>query len=195
MRKIGYNSQINNKSFRGVFPGSKQCATTSAWMFMSYYTNLIKAEDDDGLAEYLDDVEVRVGYRGIAEQIIARMPWISGFSSMWYKVQEAGITKWLNSRGVFGYAKFSESLTTKDLPQLVEAGPVIIGTNKLGGLPGGHIILIVDQNNGDYIVNDPFGNAITKYKNKDGHEVRYPKGWLHNYVNYSGKIRVIYWQV
>jgi uncharacterized protein YvpB len=52
---------------------------------------------------------------------------------------------------------------------------VIIGTFKLGGLPGGHIILLVGIDDYDYIVNDPFGNANTNYKDKNGAGVIYPK--------------------
>ena len=66
---INYNSQRDNISFAGKFPGFWQCFTTCSWMLMSYYCDKIKAGDDKGLSLYLDDVEAIVGKPGIGEKI------------------------------------------------------------------------------------------------------------------------------
>ena len=170
---IGYNSQRNNYSFLNMFPAWSQCFSTSAWMFMSFYSSKIKAEDDETLAVYVDDVEDSVGSPGVGEIIKRKYDWIKGRTSLWWLVQEAGITKWLNRFDVKGKAKFVNGGTYFDVNMRLETGPVIIGTDKLGGLPGGHIILLIGLEGSDYIVNDPYGNANTLYSDKNGKAVKY----------------------
>jgi hypothetical protein len=188
---IKYNSQRNNCSFSGKFKGNWQCFTTSAWMFMSYYSDKIDAEDDKRLAKYFDDVEKNVGKRGLAEKFFN---WIKRGSSYWGVVQEAGITKWLNKNGVEGKAEFTDR--KYDFERLIEFlsdGPVVLCTKKLGGLRKGHVILVVgyDFDRDIYYCHDPFGDATTKYKIKNGNKVEYPFIYL---KKYSGKkIRCIRW--
>jgi hypothetical protein len=173
--EIGYNSQRNNYSWWNTFPGWTQCFTTSAWMFMSFYSPKIIAENDTELAKYLDDVEVSVGRPGIGEQIKRKYNWIRGATSLWWLVQEAGITKWLNGLGVSGKAKFIEGGTYEDLNAKLLKGPIIIGTNKLGGLPNGHIILLIGADETHYTFCDPYGDANSWYKSENGKAVRYSK--------------------
>ncbi len=196
MRKIGYNSQRNNHSFGGKFRGSWQCYTTSAWMFMSFYTPNIVAEDDEGLMNYFDDVEDSVGKVGIGEKIKRKFTWISGSTSYWPQVQCAGIDKYLWRNGVKGTALYfqrKQKHTLDKIDECLKYGPVIIGTNKLGGLKGGHIILLVDKDNeGNYIVHDPYGNALKGYAVHNGAYVRYSKKWLEKY---TGKyVNFIIWR-
>jgi uncharacterized protein YvpB len=183
--EIGYNSQRDNYSFFNTFPGWAQCFSTSAWMLMSYFTAKITAGDDAGLAQYVDDVEANVGKPGIGEIIKRKYNWISGNTSYWWLVQEAAITKWLNERGLIGHAKFINGGTYADISIALINGPVILQTNKLGGLPGGHIILLVGMENENFIVNDPYGNANTKYVDKNGHQVLYSKTLIASVSGYA----------
>ena len=171
--EIGYNTQRDNYAFFNRFPGWKQCFSTSAWMLMSFFTAKINAGDDTGLAKYFDDVEDAVGTSGIGEIIKRKYNWIKGETSYWWLVQEAGITKWLNAYGISGRAKFTNEGTYEDVAAKLEKVPVIIGTYKLRGLPGGHIILLVGLEGNDCIVNDPYGDANTWYQDKDGKAKKY----------------------
>jgi hypothetical protein len=161
-------------------------------MLMSFYSKNILGNDDTLLAEYVDDVEVKVGKAGIAEQIIQKVKWITGFSSLWWAVQQAGIEKWLLANSVKGKAVFVDGGTFPKLNEALIFGPVIVGTKKMGGLPGGHIILLTGFNGIDYIANDPFGNATTLYKNQNGESVVYPYEFLKKYT--GEKPRYMYFE-
>lgn len=191
---VGYNSQRDNLSFGGKFPGFWQCFTTCAWMLISFYTpEKYRFNDDTGLAGYLDDVEATVGKPGIGEAIRKKYNWITGHTSEWWAVQQAGITAWLNRAGVAGSAVFcDQTVDFADLPKLIERGPVILGTKKLGGLPGGHIILAIGYEPGGIICNDPYGNAVTNYKGRNGEAAFYSDALLQPAT--GQKIRCMYWQ-
>lgn len=199
MRAIGYNSQRDNISFGGKFKAFWQCFSTSSWMFMSYYSPRYMVGDDRTLAEYLDDVELSIGKRGIAEKTIARLGLkITKNSSLYWVIQQSGIDLWLAMAGIRGKAIFHDaSFPIYSLPTLLKSGPVIIGTKKMGGLPGGHIILLVDYDpqSNDFIVNDPFGNARTNYASQSGQLIRYNAEWLRKYIEFAPWMcRCIYWE-
>jgi len=182
MRHIDYNTQRNNDSFKGLFLGSKQCFSTCAWMFISYYSNY-DGTNDQQLAKYFDDVETSVGKKGIGEKIKARFSWITGKTSYWGLIQEAGIQKYLPDKKI----KFDTQFPISKLHTLVEKGPVIISTKKLGGLRGGHIILLVDNWSIDHIkhgfhVHDPYGNANSKYVDRNGKSVIYTDSFLNKHI-------------
>lgn len=192
MIKIKYNSQRDNFDFAGEFPAWKQCFSTCAFMFLSYYCSDIDGDDDIMLSRYIDDVEVKVGREGIGEKIFSQM----GFSSFWWYVQAAGIQKWLDDRNVTGKIKFENTtLSYNKLHDIMDSGqPIILGTNKLGGLSGGHIILLVDSVLQGFIVHDPFGNANTEYEDIDGEGVLYRDSFLlpHTVYKNPDKVRCIY---
>jgi hypothetical protein len=155
-------------------------------MFISYYNKFYNGTDDVQLAKYFDDVEISVGKPGIGERIKARYEWITKKgSSYWGLVQEAGIQKYLPSHKIIFDTKFP----IKNLYELVEKGPVIICTSKMGGLKGGHIILLVDNweneytNDKGYYVHDPYGHALFNYKNKNGENKMYTENYLNKYIN------------
>lgn len=176
---VGYNFQGDNISFGSLFSGWIQCMTTCAWMLMSYYSKAIAASDDIGLSIYLDGVEASIGKPGIAEWCKRKYKWITGKTSLWWLVQKHGIEERLWSKGVKGEAVFCDgTMTYPVLSALVEYHPVMIGTKKLGGLPGGHIILVVGKIGDSLICHDPAGNATTHYKNRDGAFVNYPIDFL-----------------
>ena len=154
-------------------------------MFLSFYAKRIQAKDDKQLAWYVDQVEATVGAVGIAEKIRQRYQYIRGKTSQWWLVQKAGIEFILKSHSVKGHCVFSEKASWSDLDACLKKGPVILGTKKIGGLAGGHIILIVDKARNGYIVNDPFGEGLySKYAKKNGHGVFYGKGSLAPYAEY-----------
>lgn len=189
MHKIDYNSQRDNVTF-GSFPGYRQCFTTCAWMMMSYYSDMIDGKSDRAMASYFEDVEDSVGKSGIGEKIKQKYNWIRGNTSLWWLVQQAGIKEWLSRYGVKGHAVYADSCPIDKLIDLVEQGPVIVGTKKLGGLPGGHIILLTGYRNGAFIVNDPYGSALTNYRDHNGDSVIYPVDYLKKYLTGG---RCIFW--
>jgi hypothetical protein len=198
MRDIGYNSQRDNYNFAGKFSAYSQCFSSSAWMFLSYYCDSIKADDDNGLMNYVDDVEASVGYPGIGEKVRQKYNWIKGNTSLWWNVQKEAIEKYMWLNGHKGEVLFHDkTFPFYSLSSVLKDGPVIIGTNKIGGLPGGHIVLIVDtdKHNDTFIVNDSFGNARSNYADQDGHKVIYPSRWLQQYVVYKNPdlIRCMFW--
>lgn len=179
---IQYNSQKNNESFGGKFPGYIQCFTTSAWMLMSYYSLEIDALDDKSLSKYLDDVEVTIGTTpGVAEEIQKQDHSVVGKTSLFWEVQRAGITKWLQQKNVIGKAICNYTSSLSQVRKLLNDGPVIIGTNKMGGLPGGHIILAIGFDDIHIICHDPFGNANLNYSNSNGNSVYYEDTFLVKY--------------
>ena len=189
---VKYNSQRNNKDFKSTFPGWKQCFSSASWMLMSFYTNKIDATNDIELSKYFDDVEITVGSKGIGEKIFKG----TGSSSFWWTVQQAGITEWLNSKGISGEAVFRDcTMGFYDLKDLLDIAPVIIGTQKLGGLPGGHIILLTGYDDVSIIANDPFGNANTLYKDFNGEKVHYDFKMIMEHVIFKApdKIRCMYY--
>lgn len=190
MRVIPFNSQRNNNSFNNKFPGFKQCFSTCAWMLMSYYAPEINPTDDTALSRYVDDVSNIVGKPGIGELVQRAKAWITGNTAYWWEVQRAGIEKWLQAAAVSGRIVYRDAGAWAEINNALVSGPVILGTNKLGGLSGGHIILLVDIAGSDYIVNDPYGDARTNYRNTNGAGIRYNREWLKQYAS----PRYMYWK-
>jgi len=199
MRQITYNSQRNNIDFAGKFPAFHQCFSTCSFMLMSYYTDQIEGSDDEMLSRYLDDVEASIGTAGIAEKIKQKYKWITGDTSYWWLVQKAGIEEWLWRQGVGGQCVFNDGgLPISSLPEILKNAPVILQTNKMGGLPGGHIVLAVDfdSESNSLIMNDPFGNARTRYVSDDGADVPYFLPWLIPFITMNPECcRALYYEL
>jgi len=186
MRKVGWNDQRNNDDFKGQFKASCQCFSTSVWMLMSYFSRAIRADDDKGLKMYVDDVSNVVGSAGIGEIIMRKLPFIKGNSAYWWQVHKAAIEKWLKQVGVNAVVTFRDGdCTMSEIEFALKYSPVVLGTDKMAGLPGGHIILVVDRDDRNWYVNDPFGNANTRYTDKNGAMVAYPIDWLKQYITYN----------
>ncbi|PKL35881.1 MAG: hypothetical protein CVV44_20405 [Spirochaetae bacterium HGW-Spirochaetae-1] len=191
--RVKYNSQRDNINFGGKFPGFWQCFSTCSWMLISFMAGT--SPGDDGLALYLDDVEVSIGKPGVGEIIRRKYNWIKGHTSFWWLVQQAGIEKWLKDFGVGGRAVFRDmDIGFNSIRDLLESGPIILGTNKIGGLPGGHIILVTGYTDKGFIVNDPYGDALTGYNSDNGDSVVYPDEYLKKYSADNGRIRCLYWR-
>jgi hypothetical protein len=175
MRQIKYNSQRNNTTVNKLGPYS-QCFSTSNFMRMSYYCDGIKAGDDVALAEYLKQMETVIGPQ------IEHVP----HPSLYFDVEAAMVTKTLNLMMIPGKDIFESGVSMDRLHKLLIDGPVTIGTNKFGGLPGGHIILAVDQD----VYNDPFGNGKTNYQDQNGEAVMYTPEFIA--PHFTGN--VLYWR-
>jgi hypothetical protein len=184
MRAIKNNRQDNNNDFMGKFKGSVQCMSTSAWMLMSWYTDKYDATDDCSLAMYADDVNDEIGQAGIGEIIKRKFKWMTGNTAYYWEVHKSAIEKWLWKVGVKGQCVYNENATFDSLIAILYDFPAMLGTSKLGGLPGGHVIvaLYVD---GDYVVcNDPYGDANTNYRDKNGENVRYSIAMLREHFGH-----------
>jgi len=191
MRKVIYNSQRNNYDFSGSFSAWSQCFSTCAWMFISYFDNSYDALDDNELSKYFDEVEATVGQPGIAEKVILKCKWITGKTSLWWAVQQTAIQQYLPHK----YIRFDAEHNIDMILDIIKHSPIIIGTNKIGGLPDGHIVLLVDYD-GDsksFLVNDPFGNARSNYRDYNGDSILYNFDWLRKFINYGNNTcRIIY---
>lgn len=176
---VGYNSQRDNKTF-GKFSGAKQCFSTCAYMLLSFYVKKINANNDTLLALYFDDVEKDVGKVGIAEKLLSKYKWIKGSTSFWYFIQRDGLNKWLKEYESKKRVVYKEKVSINQLISLVDKQPCIIGTRKIGGIRGGHMILILgyDRDRNVFFANDPYGNAKTNYKKTNGEQVEYNYAYL-----------------
>jgi hypothetical protein len=179
--RVGHNDQRNNFNFAGKFPGWKQCFGTSAHMFVSYYVREILAMDDKQLAEYVDQAEASVGIVGVAEAVIRKMPWIpqSG-SSYYWDVHKAVLNSLFDRHGVDVQAQWFDAGSWEQFMDDLAKGPLIVGTSRMGGLPGGHIVLVVGWNDDAkaFILNDPYGNPLSAYRNHNGAGVEVPADWF-----------------
>ena len=205
MESLGYNTQRDNDDFGGRVSGHVQCFSTCAWMFMAYYDAGVDAGDDRGLRAYVDDVESRVGVpragAGTAEWVIARDKAIrqaveAGMRSMYFwRVHAHAIEVRLHRAGVSGTCVYREGMRLAVLDKALARGPVILATNKLGGLRGGHVILLLGKQGQDgYIVHDPYGDARSGYRNHDGNRVLYGRDLLTTHATDKGRVRrCLYW--
>ena len=188
---IGFNSQRDNENFNGKFPGYVQCFSTSVWMLMSYYSLQIDALNDKQLAKYVDDVEASVGsIPALAEELKKKDPSVTGKTSLLWMVQKAGLQLWLDNLKVKGKAVCELSADFSKIKTLLKDRPVVIGTSKMGGLPGGHIVLGIGYDDIHTVCHDPYGDARTKYKEQRGASVYYEDKFLEKY--FSG--RILYWE-
>lgn len=183
MREIVYNSQRNNKTVKGLAP-SVQCFATSAWMFLSWYApEKYRGDDDAALSWFVGDVTMR-----------------ATSDEFEWSAQAAMIQKYLDAAGVRKTVKLGIDLDTGNpltsaaqLAAYLTAGPVIIGTKKMGNLPGGHIILGVDNapDGSGIICHDPYGDARTNYRSTDGAAVNYPV-FMFDAKYPAGPVRTLY---
>ena len=184
---VKYNSQRDNFSFAGTFPGWKQCFSTCAYMMMTYYWGVSGSDHD--LAAYVDDVEAGVGKKGIAETI--KRAWMGRFTSYWMVVQQAGINKWMRGKGLHGETIWGNGHWF-ELDEVLKDGPVILHTNKIGGLKGGHLVLVIGMDDEYYYLHDPYGVPWTNYVDTNGESVPVRKTYLKKYTD--KKPLFMYWK-
>jgi hypothetical protein len=142
-------------------------------MFLSFFASKIDAGDDNGLAEYLNEIETRIKGGDIAEQFVKGHKGLlpaGAWTSIYWDVECYGINKYFEKFGVKKKAQWAEvSLVT--LNEKLQASPLIFGTKLTAG---GHIILITGREPDNYIINDPYGNYMKGYADRNGESVRYP---------------------
>lgn len=92
----------------------------------------------------------------------------------WDKEKDSCI-KWLNKSPYFNnsskhYVAWIEGATYEQICKEIDEGyTVVLGTYKLGGLKGGHVLTVVGYDeNRNFILYDPFGDPNTNYKSKNG---------------------------
>ncbi len=165
-----YINQRKNSNWGGKLSPHVQCFYSSAVMWLSYYKHL----EPGFLENYVDDVERQVGKPGIAERLF---PKLTGRTGAYWDVHVAALNQYVNN------VKFDNTIPYKTFLELLDKGPVITGTKKIGLLSGGHIILSVKKTDKGVIVKDPYGNAIKNYKDQNGDMVLYPHDYLRKYFS------------
>lgn len=175
MFQIKYNPQLDNENYKGSFPGSIQCFGTSAVMFASNWDRRYETKAFE--TAYIDDVEATVGKKGTAENVKG---W-SGRSSQWWSVHLAALKKILPNQNIV----YSSNMTLSNMIHILKTSPVIFGTSKMGNLPGGHIVLVVgyDPLTDSFILEDPFGNPNTNYRDRNGHQVKVKRSYLQKHAS------------
>jgi hypothetical protein len=81
---------------------------------------------------------------------------------------------------------FSTTRTWSQIKQeLIENRPVVIGGYFTHG---GHIICIIGFDEFGYIVHDPYGNALTGYRQTEGKSLRYPYVYMRDMCGVDGDV-------
>lgn len=160
---IPYNSQRDNK-----FAPKSSCNVTCLQMVLANHYNV--TDDEIYLLCQTDDIhkEIERRYRNDYDK------WIEGYiksgkaTEVLVVLQEASFHLLKSDR----YSKVTFSMNHKLIISEIDKGyPVII----CGNFTGGHFVVIkgYDLKENAYIVNDPWGNWNTKYKNHDGENKKY----------------------
>jgi hypothetical protein len=191
-RVKGHNSQGNNINFDKEISGWIQCFATSDWMFLSYLTDgYYDINDDVGIARFLTTLltggeDVGAEPRPIPKNHDEMFLWSKNFDMIKKYLLIAGCNKKIEYSGDNGFS-FDQ------IYGILKSRPMIIGTYKIGGLPGGHIIVAdhIDPN-GDIVVKDPAGDARMNYKAGSGDGAVYPLQMCKDHFGQNGKIHSIY---
>lgn len=193
--EVGYNFQSDNHNFNGKLQGWAQCFSTSACMFISRWAPQYTSSDEY-VRQHVQKIESQVGGSSWLNKILLKYPKISreSYTSLYWDIQKEAIQDALAPYLVKVAFEYSSSWDTVSRA-LKRQSPVILGTK----LPPtkGHIILIVGEDEANWICHDPYGNARNGYVQDgvSGKYVKYNKKWLSNYVEGSlgtGTICVIY---
>jgi len=184
---IRFNLQDNNKKV-GSIGGMIQCGYTTCAMLLSSVSPI--AETDDFIMRMIMDIEINVGEAGWGEKLLSRAGWTGGWIYSQVKAGKARMGAYLDV--YIEYIKdflINNKIENVRVESVLKNGswdrirelllsnsPVMLGTKIL---PSGHFILLVayDEEKG-YQVKDPYGNALTSYKDKNGDCIWYPKEWL-----------------
>lgn len=74
-------------------------------------------------------------------------------------------------------ARFGMNRTWAQIREEIRAGRPVVVSGKF--TQSGHIIAIIGLHGDDFIVHDPWGNAMTGYKSHNGRQVLYPFAYMH----------------
>jgi|SRR6185436_19441663 len=182
--QIVYNSQRDNDNWGGVLPYWAQCAYTSFIMFLSNWISIARTKEYE--TAYVDDTEALVGKPGIAEEAEKKYPWIKGRTGAWFYVHRDACAQRLAAAGVKGQmvCRAGEPLgggrinygTTEEISAALKSGSPVVVSTKL--TDQGHVVLIVGETFDAWILEDPYGDARTQYRDPNGHQVQYLKTWF-----------------
>jgi hypothetical protein len=191
------NTQRDNYDWGGKLPSWAQCFYASAVVALSTLIKIPQDKVQEYELEYVDDTEVLVGKKGIAERLIMKFPWLTGRSGQWFIVHQNAIYERLINAGVafkdvimydgsgLWSAKTGKKTVVNKTWEEVVDNPLMNGSFILttGKFPptNGHIVPIIGMTQDNYIVEDPYGNALTEYKDTDGHDVQYSKEFMKKY--------------
>lgn len=179
--KVKNNRQQNNTAFKGL-PGSSQCGPTSCAMLLSHF--IPRYTEDKAVAELIQEIEPMYGTPTIGQAVLAAMPWMKGkrltaFGDTYPHV----INAILKRHGIKKVAKFQGTGgTDQDMIKAIDGGSPCLLSTMLSS--SGHFILVIgyEMNKSGqvqaWICNDPYGNALTGYKDAKGDAVSYPWGFL-----------------
>lgn len=180
-----YLSQRNVETTENV-KGSSDCGYTS-WCemasFMDPSLGTLKK-----VAEMVADFEPYIGPKGFGNFLVDSFPWAD---SIFKKQNRIGS----DLRSYVEYSKkiFPTAKVTHGNPGswaefdeiLLQGFPVMLFTFLAGDIKkgtGAHFVCVSGKNDPFYIVQDPWGNAMTGYKNHDGKDSKYPIEFLRSKV-------------
>ncbi len=172
---VVYNSQRDNANIRGL-RGSSQCGYTSASMMLSAF--LPDASTDEFVASLIDRMEPKYGAASMADMILDKIPWARGMRlGMFGDAYAVVCQKILEERGATAKIQWHPTGgTPEQLAAAIDQGsPAMLSTMITNS---GHYICVVGYDSDHWICHDPWGNALSGYRNQNGAFVQYPRDWL-----------------
>lgn len=161
-----YRNQRLNTFWGKILRATITCFYTSMCIMLTrwYGEDAVK---DDFVQKYMDETEAMVGTKGVAEQVMAKFPWINGRSGAWWLVHEEAAKQYLKKFGLS--AEFKE-ISLDELFHVVKKNvPVVIGTVLTHQ---GHIVCVsgakIENSIRSWLIMDPWGEwdpAAKKYIN------------------------------
>lgn len=183
IENVPYYTQRDNK-----YDPYVSCFPTSLAMCMSYCLKSIKKDKtavgcgekmqlEDYINELIYDDETK---KWMVKNQGRLGAWIWKYKRRTiYAIEEYIFNRLMNEHGFFATAKYNldyykicNELTLNNIPM------VIGGNFKSVSSVGGHMVCLKGFNSKNFeevIVNDPYGNALTGYKNNDGENMQYSK--------------------
>lgn len=202
---VVFNSQRNNNPLKefwdtggGTFWGFQQCGPTSACMLLSHYLPAL-ANDDNYLEQYIRNCEPLVppGPAKWAAGIKAKYNWVSGRYTSFMVCHRYAIEQVLAESSIAARMVYREDPigwrpderrwgTWADVDAALGAGhPVMMWCAPPPS--DGHFLLVVGKTEaGNYIVNDPYGDASKGYEPwqpGDGDHVVYERRGLQHWAS------------
>lgn len=172
--------------------GWVQCFTASAWNYLSWMTdNFFQFGDKIATLRYL--TYILTGGRNEFDQE-TEIP--SDHDAMFmYEKQLFAMNHYLHDiafsdkrmNGFIGDGGSYDAVL-----QIAKKRPVIVGTYKIGGLPGGHVMILDHTGNNFNVMIDPAGDARTNYKIPSGYGVEYSDSMCREHFGRGGRIHALW---
>jgi hypothetical protein len=162
--------------------GSSDCGNASWCSMASFFDPSYGTLQ--AVADMVADLEPYKGPRGFGNFLVDSLPWAKAIS-----LKGGRIGSDLRAYVEYSKAKFPNLKITHGNPGsfaeldeiLLQKYPVMLYTN-LAGDPkkgtGGHYIPVWEKVGSGYKVGDPYGNALTHYKDHNGNGIIYPSDFL-----------------